>query len=283
MHTEGRKRSKRKWLFGGFGVFLLLAATAGGARLASGQVPDWAHRLVAPAGSAIALSRLPGCAAAGALPGPDRVLHARDGRRPGRPPGLLRAAAQLGGLRGRHAAVRCGAPRPGGGHRGPDRAQGVQHGDLPQPTARTDSTEWALSVLPPTASDRTFRCLAGQGAGKLRGTVLAPLTYSGSSTARSSPVSTSAPGCTGSDATTPADGRVHRVLQLHRLQGEQQLTGADPLAGHHQDPADGAGQRRDQRALGGLRGGQREAGQLAQGDRALGAVHVGDLADPVHA
>jgi hypothetical protein len=40
-------------------------------------------------------------------------------------------------------------------------------------TTRTDGTEWALSVLPPTDDDRTFRCLAGQGLDQLRGPVLA--------------------------------------------------------------------------------------------------------------
>ena len=40
-------------------------------------------------------------------------------------------------------------------------------------TTRTDGTEWALSVLPPTSTDRTFRCLAGQGLDRLRGPVLA--------------------------------------------------------------------------------------------------------------
>jgi eukaryotic-like serine/threonine-protein kinase len=37
VHTGGRKRGKRRWLFGGFGVFLLLTASLGGAWLASGQ------------------------------------------------------------------------------------------------------------------------------------------------------------------------------------------------------------------------------------------------------
>ena len=40
-------------------------------------------------------------------------------------------------------------------------------------TTRTDGSEWALSVLPPTTTDRVFRCLAGQGGDQLRGPVLA--------------------------------------------------------------------------------------------------------------
>jgi hypothetical protein len=30
VHTDGRKRGKRKWLFGGFGVFLLLTCGRSG-------------------------------------------------------------------------------------------------------------------------------------------------------------------------------------------------------------------------------------------------------------
>jgi hypothetical protein len=42
-----------------------------------------------------------------------------------------------------------------------------------QATTSQKASGWALSVLPPTGSDRTFRCLAGRGADALTGPVLA--------------------------------------------------------------------------------------------------------------
>nr|BFE67278.1 hypothetical protein GCM10020092_005790 [Actinoplanes digitatis] len=137
VHTDPRKRGKRKWLFGGFGVFLLLAASVGGALLASSQGPKMrslaelalgarrlhrAGRAVPPAG----LRRRQGV-----LPRRGRVLHPAYRQRPDRAAGRLLAAAQLGGLRHRRTAERRASGGPDRGHRRPDRAQGVQPGDVP--------------------------------------------------------------------------------------------------------------------------------------------------------
>jgi tRNA A-37 threonylcarbamoyl transferase component Bud32 len=179
VHTQGRKRSKRKWLFGGFGVFLLLAATAGGAWLASGKgsvVPDWAHRLGTPAGSTIALSRLPGCAAGRAhCPEQIECYTPRTATDP--------VARQVPCARQHSWEVFAVGTLPSGVEprdraavtADPTVRKVCSTATFRRLTARTDSTEWALSVLPPTSSDRTFRCLAGQGAGRLRGPVLAPI------------------------------------------------------------------------------------------------------------
>jgi len=174
VHTKGGKRGKRRWLFGGFGVLLLVAASLGGAWLASSQGPkvrSLASRLTAPTTSAVpvAMSRLPGCGSS--------ATHCPD-------------------------ALECYTRQPGTGARRVSCAKqhswevfavgrlpaGVEPGDrdavttdpivrkicstttFRRTTARTDSAEWALSVLP--APDRTFRCLAGQGRDELRGPVL---------------------------------------------------------------------------------------------------------------
>jgi tRNA A-37 threonylcarbamoyl transferase component Bud32 len=179
VHTEGRKRAKRRWLFGGFGAFLLLAAVAGGGWLATVQAPKVrspASRLTEPATSAVpvALSRLPGCAAADAYC-PDH-LECYTRRADGSPTARMVSCARphswevfaVGSLpsgvepRDRDAVTTDPLVR-----------KVCSTATFRRLTTRTDGTEWALSVLPPTSADRTFRCLAGQGLDRLRGPVLA--------------------------------------------------------------------------------------------------------------
>jgi hypothetical protein len=175
VHTEGRKRGKRRWLFGGFGVLLLLAASLGGAWLASSQGPrvrSLAARLAPPATSAVpvAMSRLPGCDPAAAHCPAELECYTRQGG--------------TGAVR-----VSCAKPHSWEVFAVGKLPSGVEPGDrdavttdpvvrkicsgttFRRTTTRTDSIEWALSVLP--AADRTFRCLAGQGLDELRGPVLA--------------------------------------------------------------------------------------------------------------
>jgi serine/threonine protein kinase len=179
VHTEGRKRAKRKWLFGGFGVFLLVATSLGGAWLASSQGPkvrSFASRLTAPTASTVpvALSQLPGCASPVAhCPGQLECYTRRaDGSRTARKVACARPHSwevfAVGRLpsgvepRDRDAVTT-----------DPTVRKVCSTTTFRRTTTRTDSTEWALSVLPPTSDDRTFRCLAGQGLDRLRGPVLA--------------------------------------------------------------------------------------------------------------
>jgi tRNA A-37 threonylcarbamoyl transferase component Bud32 len=175
VHTEGRKRGKRRWLFGGFGVFLLLAASIGGAWLASSQgssVRSLAYRLAPAATSAVpvAMSRLPGCDSAAAHCPAELECYTRQ---------VGTGAVKVSCAKRHSWEVFAVGRLP----------SGVEPGDrdavttdpvvrkicstttFRRTTTRTDSTEWALSVLP--AADRTFRCLAGQGLDELRGPVLA--------------------------------------------------------------------------------------------------------------
>jgi tRNA A-37 threonylcarbamoyl transferase component Bud32 len=175
VHTEGRKRGRRRWLFGGFGAFLLVAASLGGALLASSHATKargLASRLGAPATSAVpaAMSRLPGCDAVSA--------HC---------PGSLECYTRVAET-GTHRVsctkwhsweVFAVGELPAGVEPG-DRDAVTTHPVVRQicstttfrrTTTRTDGRQWALSVLP--AADRTFRCLAGQGRDELRGPVLA--------------------------------------------------------------------------------------------------------------
>ncbi|MFB9691517.1 serine/threonine-protein kinase [Amorphoplanes digitatis] len=179
VHTDPRKRGKRKWLFGGFGVFLLLAASVGGALLASSQGPKMrslAGRLSGPAASTVpvALSRLPGCAVGKAYC-PDEVECYT--RRTDSGPIARRVACSLP-----HSWEVFAIGELPNGVRAEDRIavtadrtvrKVCSRATFRRTTTRTDSSEWALSVLPPTAADRVFRCLAGQGADQLRGPVLA--------------------------------------------------------------------------------------------------------------
>ncbi|WP_232234528.1 serine/threonine-protein kinase [Actinoplanes sp. N902-109] len=178
VNTGNPKRGKRKWLFGGFGVVLLTAAAVAGAWL----VPD---RPAAPVAAT-----LPGCAATRSYC-PDRLECFQ--------------ASEKVACTARHSwesfavGVLSSGVDPG------DRAAVTTDPRVlkicnrtifRRTTSRTDSTEWALSVLPASSGRRTFRCLAGQGADRLSGPVLGGpvLGYSGSRIASSSPVSTSAPG-----------------------------------------------------------------------------------------
>ncbi|WP_344934862.1 serine/threonine-protein kinase [Actinoplanes nipponensis] len=179
VHTEGRKRAKRRWLFGGFGAFLLVAASLGGAWLASSQGPHLrtlATRLAKPTASGLpaALSRLPGCTAA--------TAHC---------PAQVECYTRQAGGRPIARKVSCARPHSWEVFAVGRLPSGVEPRDrdavttdpivrkvcstatFRRTTTRTDGTEWALSVLPPTDADRTFRCLAGQGLDRLRGPVLA--------------------------------------------------------------------------------------------------------------
>ncbi|MGW4942325.1 serine/threonine-protein kinase [Actinoplanes sp. NPDC004185] len=179
VHTEGRKRAKRKWLFGGFGVLMLVATSLGGAWLASAHGPkvrSFATRLAAPATSTVpvALSRLPGCAAPTAHCPAQVECYTRradDGR----------TARKVSCTRPHSWEVFAIGRLPSGVEprdrdavtTDPIVRKVCSTATFRRTTTRTDSTEWALSVLPPTSADRTFRCLAGQGRDQLRGPVLA--------------------------------------------------------------------------------------------------------------
>lgn len=170
VHTENpAKRSKRRWLFGGFGAFLVTAATLGGAWLASGH-------LAAPATTPTAAgATLPGCASVRThCPGGLECFSRRAERGPG---------AQRVECDNRHSwEVFAIGSLPAGVDPGDRDAVTTDPGVLRtcsqemfrRTTTRTDSAQWALSVLPPTgAGSREFRCLAGQGTDQLYGPVLA--------------------------------------------------------------------------------------------------------------
>jgi tRNA A-37 threonylcarbamoyl transferase component Bud32 len=155
VHTGEQKRGKRKWLFGGFSVFLMLA---GGALLAAD------HSRVTPTAAV-----LPGCTARRAYcPGEVECFTPHDG--------TAREIACAGEHSWEVFAV-------GSLPAGLDPADRVAVTSDPRvqrvcspamftrTTTRTDSAAWALSVLPPTTGNRTFRCLAGQDG--LSGAVLA--------------------------------------------------------------------------------------------------------------
>jgi len=145
------KRGKRKWLFGGFGVFLLLTASLGGAWLASAQranVRAIAGRL------AIADARLPAASTS--------------------PFGLgcltRRAAAVPCGQQHRWEVFATGTLPPGVDPLDQDavtadatvrRVCGVR--SFRRATSRSDTEGWSLSVLPSAGAGRTFRCLASRG------------------------------------------------------------------------------------------------------------------------
>jgi hypothetical protein len=132
VHTGGRKRGKRRWLFGGFGVFLLLTASLGGAWLASGQrgtVRAVIDRFAAAEAHVPVASTAPiGWAefASGRLP---------DGVDP-----ADREAVTSNPTVRKVCSVRA----------------------FRRATAVTDTEGWSFSVLPPDSDDRTFRCLAAR-------------------------------------------------------------------------------------------------------------------------
>ncbi|MFC3380539.1 serine/threonine-protein kinase [Couchioplanes azureus] len=179
VHTENRKRGKRRWLFGGFGVSLLIGASVAGGLLASSQSPvvrSLASRLAVPASSTLptAMSRLPGCLAGRAhCPGELECFAVR--------PETGAVAREVSCARRHSWEVFAVGSLPS--HVDPRDRDAVTTNPsvrkvcsremFRRTTTRTDSTEWALSVLPPTVDDRTFRCLAGRGADQLHGPVLA--------------------------------------------------------------------------------------------------------------
>jgi tRNA A-37 threonylcarbamoyl transferase component Bud32 len=185
VHTDGPKqqRGKRKWLFGGFGVFLLLTAALGGAWLVSAQRPQvraLAGRLTVPEARVPVASNVPA-----SLPGCSTALPAG-----ARCPGGLECYTRRADTGVIAAAVSCDHKHSWEVFAVGTLPAGVSPADrdavTTNPTVRqvcsfrtfqaTTSRKppgWALSVLPPTGSDRTFRCLAGRGADALTGPVLA--------------------------------------------------------------------------------------------------------------
>ncbi|UQU65230.1 serine/threonine protein kinase [Couchioplanes caeruleus] len=177
VHTENPKRSKRKWLFGGFGVALLLAASIGGSWLAASQGPtvrSVAAKLAAPTASTLPATvvQLPGCPGRSYCPGELECFTLRAGTGP---------VARKVSCAKRHSweVFAVGSLPSDVDPRDRDAVttepavlRVCSRNVFRRTTARADAAEWALSVLPPTAEDRTFRCLAGQGAGRLHGPVL---------------------------------------------------------------------------------------------------------------
>jgi serine/threonine protein kinase len=145
VHTDGRKRGKRKWLFGGFGVFLLLTASLGGAWLASAQranVRAIAGRLsIADVRVPVASTAPLGlqCLTRAAV----TVSCARQHQWEVFATGALPPAVDPLD----HTAVTADATVR--------RVCSVR--SFRQVSGRSDTDGWALSVLP---SGRTFRCLA---------------------------------------------------------------------------------------------------------------------------
>lgn len=132
VHTGDRKRGKRKWLFGGFGILLLLIAGLGGAWVASGQrgvVRAVASRLsIADTQVPVASSAPIGWStfATGTLP-------------PGVDPADREAVTS-------DPTVRRVCSEPA----------------FRRATSATGTDGWSFSVLPPAGDDRTFYCLAAR-------------------------------------------------------------------------------------------------------------------------
>jgi serine/threonine protein kinase len=184
VHTESPKqpRGKRKWLFGGFGVFLLLSASVGGAWLATAQrsnVRALAGRLIqpemrVPVASSVRAS-LPGCGTA--PPGDARCPDGVECYTRRAETGVF--AAKVPCDRKHSWEVFAIGTLPSGVAPGdrdavtadPTVRQVCSYQTFRATTSRTASG-WALSVLPPTDASRTFRCLAGRGADALTGPVL---------------------------------------------------------------------------------------------------------------
>jgi len=184
VHTDQKQpRGKRKWLFGGFGVLLLLTASLGGVWLATAQrsnVRALAGRLAQhesrrPVASNV-FAPLPGCATQ-----PPAGISCPDG---------VECYARTAGTETFAAQVPCGGKHSWEAFAVGTLPVGVSPADRDavttseavqrvcnvatfQATTSQKASGWALSVLPPTGSDRTFRCLAGRGADALTGPVLA--------------------------------------------------------------------------------------------------------------
>jgi hypothetical protein len=150
VRNDPPKRAKRKWLFGGFGVFLLVTASLGGAWLASAQrgtVRSLAHRLsIADVRRPVA-SSAPGlrCLTRTATP----VSCAQQHRWEVFASGILPAGIDP---LDRDAVTGDPAVR---------RVCNVR--SFRAATSRVDTEGWELSVLPSTGADRGFRCLARPG------------------------------------------------------------------------------------------------------------------------
>jgi serine/threonine protein kinase len=148
VHTDPPKRTRRKWLFGGFGVFLLLTASLSGAWLASVQrdnVRAIADRLSITDARVPAASMSPlglGCLTRRAAAVPCTRRHRWEvfagGTLPPDVDPLDRDAVTADPTVRRVCSVR----------------------SFRRATSRTATAGWALSVLPSTGADRGFRCLA---------------------------------------------------------------------------------------------------------------------------
>lgn len=187
VNTDRRQRRKRRWLFGGFGAAVLIGASLAGGWLASTPRPSLGviARLVAPStrvtGATGSPVTLPGCATQ--LPSggrcPERLEcfeHSPDGEH-----GTTQVACTT-----RHSWEVFAVGTLPEGIEASDRDAVITDRTVRQvcssrtfriTTAAADPSGWALSVLPPAAEavragDRTFRCLAGRGEGRLRAPAL---------------------------------------------------------------------------------------------------------------
>jgi len=170
VHTDPKQpRGKRKWLFGGFGVVLLLAASLGGFWLATTHRPNvraLAGRLTSPVSRVQAATTAPAGLSAGI------ECYTRQA-------GAGARAAKVS-CAGKHSWEVFAVGTLPAGVSPADRdavttspaVQRVCNFQTFQATTSLAASGWALSVLPPTGNDRTFRCLAGRGADALTGPVL---------------------------------------------------------------------------------------------------------------
>ena len=189
VHTD-RKRGKRKWLFGGFGVAVLLAAGAVGAWLAVN--PPAADRPGASATAATATATAapvsagtaPGSGGGTALPGcqvplpsgarcPDTLeclnRQADNGYAAGHVPCADRHSWEVFALGTLPPAI---SPTDEAAIRNDATVRKVcSRRTFLLTTHLLNAAGWTLSVLPPdpASSDRTFRCLAGKGTNALLG------------------------------------------------------------------------------------------------------------------
>ncbi|GAA0811732.1 serine/threonine-protein kinase [Spirilliplanes yamanashiensis] len=184
VHTA-RKRGKRKWLFGGFGAALLLAAGAAGVWFGTDRqdTPTPPPAVAAPSSTGTAPgsgagTALPGCATP--LPGGARCPGSLEclNRRPdqGFAAGLVacteRHTWEVFALGTLPAAV---SPTDQEAVKGdPTVRQVCSRETFLRTTGLVSAAGWSLSVLPPdaAAADRTFRCLAGRGTNALTGPTL---------------------------------------------------------------------------------------------------------------
>jgi len=170
VHTDPKQpRAKRKWLFGGFGVVLLLAASLGGFWLATAHRPSvraLAGRLTSPVSRVQAATKVPGELSAGVE---CYTRQAGAGARAAKVPCAGKHSWEVFAVGTLPAGV---SPADRDAVTTSPAVQQVCNFQTFQATTSLAASGWALSVLPPTGNDRTFRCLAGRGADALTGPVL---------------------------------------------------------------------------------------------------------------